>query len=152
MVVSDKVQELGAAHTLHVYGVHAFEVLAEMIEPDEPVRWIRLSRAGWTPCMEVEEAPGLVETFLEVWGDEDGRTHSQLPGGFGFVADVKGELRFVVFPSGSMRAIKYLGKTGEAMSEKQAKMSMFSLDQDEKDEGAAFDPCSADFWAMGRPT
>jgi hypothetical protein len=152
MMVNDKVQELGAANTLHVYGVHAFEVLAGKIEPDEQVRWIRLSRAGWTPCLDVEEAPGLLETFLEVWGDEDGRTHSQLPGGFGFVADVKGELRFVVSTNGNMRAIRYLGKVGEVLSSKQAKMSLFSLERDETDEGEAFDPCGADFWAMGRPT
>ena len=152
MMVNDKVQELGAANTLHVYGVHAFEVLADPIVPDEPVRWIRLSRAGWTPCMEVEEAPGLLESFLEVWGDEDGRTHAQLPSGFGFVADVKGELRFVVMPNGNMKSIRYLGKTGEGLAVKQASMSLFSLGQDEAEEGEAFDACGADFWAMGRPT
>ena len=93
-----------------------------------------------------------METFLEVWGDEDGRTHSQLPGGFGVVADVKGELRFVVFPNGNMRPIKYLGRMGEALAVKPATMTLFSLEKDEKDEGEAFDPCGADFWAMGRPT
>lgn len=138
-----------AAPSIKVYGSYRFEVMEAPLEFDDGVAWLRLSRAGWTPCTSGDEA-GLRDGFLDVHEAIDNRSEDDLPCGFGLIADREGNIIGVVTDEGSRR-VQLLDPNG-ALAQVPARMAMFSLAQDESFDGRPFTHAAADYWAMGRPS
>ena len=138
-----------ATQLIAVYNLHAFQVTDTPLEFDDGVAWIRLSRAGWTPCNSGEEA-ALREGFLDVFDSIDNRSESELPSGFGLIANRRSEIIGIATEVGAYRVAHV--RTDGAQVPTQARMSIVSLAQDEAFDGRAFALGAADYWAMGRPT
>lgn len=138
-----------ATQMIAVYNVHAFHVTDTPLEFDDGVAWIRLSRAGWTPCSSGEEA-ALRDGFLDVFDSIDSGTESELPSGFGLIANRRSEIIGLATEDGAYR-VAHVGPDG-SQAPTQARMSIVSLAQDEAFDGRAFTFGAADYWAMGRPT
>lgn len=138
-----------ATQLITVYNLHAFQVTDTPLEFDDGVAWIRLSRAGWTPCNSGEEA-ALRDGFLDVFDSIDNGAERDLPSGFGLIANRRSEIIGIATVDGAYR-VANVGSDGEQV-QAQARMSIVSLAQDEAFDGRAFALGAADYWAMGRPT
>lgn len=138
-----------ATQMIAVYNLHAFHVTDTPLQFDDGVAWIRLSRAGWTPCNSGEEA-ALRDGFLDVLESIDSGTEGDLPSGFGLIANRHSEIIGLAAEDGVYK-VMHVGSDG-SQSPAQARMSIVSLAQDEAFDGRAFAFGAADYWAMGRPT
>lgn len=131
-----------------VYGTHEFEIGSDGQGVEDAAAWIRLSRFGWTPCVD-GEAQGLKAYMVSVIEEEAGSLSEALPSGFGLIAGKSGEIIGLVTSDGEVRKVTYCG--GGSSGATKARMSMFSLSADESFEGREIVGGPWDYWAMGRP-
>ena len=130
-----------------VYGRHCFQTLPgdPSVAADHPA-FVRVSRTGWTKVSSLDEAAKVFAHFKDLCSME-GIGPKDEPGGFGLIANARGEVTHHLASNGRCSKVLYLGMCGDVVADKPAPTSLFSLANDEDDEGSKFYPSSCDAWA-----
>lgn len=137
-----------AANTIAIYGKYAFETAKSQTPDDAPAAFIRLSAAQWTRVQTIGEAKALYKEYLRRWENE-GMRHSELPGGFGIIANERREMTHHATPGGTLFDLTYLGTSGDInapASPTPALMSICTPARDKADTGESYYPSEADAW------